>query len=147
MNAAQTIVNGVWIRVREPESIGIIFRHWRRTLPVGAMSMGGSAAWAIAMSMETATKVRSLGQLELLLTFVVSRVWLRQRIAVVSLLRVDSCLSEFSASPCWGDAASSTRLLKCRRRTVPQIVWRSQRRRQSLPVLPNRSAPSLLCRQ
>ena len=79
MNTAQTIVNGIWIRMREPESIGIIFRHWRRTLPVGAMSVGGSAAWAIAMSMETATKVRSLGQLELLLTFVVSRVWLRQQ--------------------------------------------------------------------
>jgi drug/metabolite transporter (DMT)-like permease len=43
------------------------------------MSVGGSAAWAIAMSMETATKVRSLGQLELLLTFVVSRVWLRKQ--------------------------------------------------------------------
>ena len=79
MNTAQTIVNGVWIRVREPKSIGIIFRHWRRTLPVGAMSVGGSAAWAIAMSMETAAKVRSLGQLELLLTFVVSRVWLQQQ--------------------------------------------------------------------
>ena len=79
MNTAQTIVNGIWIQIREPESIGVIFRHWKRTLPVGAMSVGGSASWAIAMSMETAAKVRSLGQLELLLTFLVSRAWLHQR--------------------------------------------------------------------
>ena len=79
MNTAQTVVNGIWIRVREPDSFSTIFRHWKRTLPVGAMSVGGSAAWAIAMSLETAAKVRSLGQLELLLTFLVSRVWLQQR--------------------------------------------------------------------
>lgn len=78
MNSIQTIVNGLWLARTERGAIRKIVALSRRTVPVGILSVCGSAAWAIAMSLETAAKVRTLGQFELLLTFVVSRVWLRE---------------------------------------------------------------------
>ncbi|MGA1345023.1 MAG: EamA family transporter [Ilumatobacteraceae bacterium] len=79
MNTTQAIVNGLWLRWREPGGVGEVVGHWRRTLPVGILSVCGSGGWALAMSLESAAKVRTLGQSELLLTFLVSRLWLRER--------------------------------------------------------------------
>lgn len=79
MNTVQTIVNGAWLAHREPTSVRLVCQQWRRTLPVGVLSVAGSAAWAIAMSLESAAKVRTLGQTELLLAFVISHRWLRER--------------------------------------------------------------------
>ena len=41
--------------------------------------MCGSAGWAIALALENAAKVRTLGQVELLFTFAVSRWWFHDR--------------------------------------------------------------------
>jgi len=79
MNTSQMILNGIWMRRREPGGITRVVAHWRRTLPVGLLSVCGSACWALAMSLESAAKVRTLGQSELLLTFAVSHLWLRER--------------------------------------------------------------------
>ena len=79
MNTVQTIVNGAWLGWREPRAFQTLAHHWRRTLPVGVLSVAGSASWAIAMSLESAAKVRTLGQAELLLAFVISHQFLRER--------------------------------------------------------------------
>ena len=79
MNTVQTIVNGAWLLWREPTAFRSLANHWRRTLPVGVLSVAGSASWAIAMSLESAAKVRTLGQAELLLAFVISHQFLRER--------------------------------------------------------------------
>ena len=79
MNTVQTIVNGAWLGWREPTAFHALAHHWRRTLPVGVLSVAGSASWAIAMSLETAAKVRTLGQAELLLAFVISHRYLDER--------------------------------------------------------------------
>ena len=86
MNTTQAIVNGLWLRWREPGGVTRVIGHWRRTLPVGVLSVCGSGGWALAMSLESAAKVRTLGQSELLLTFVVSRLWLRERHSRAELL-------------------------------------------------------------
>jgi drug/metabolite transporter (DMT)-like permease len=79
MNTVQTVVNALWLLAREPTAFRTLARLWRRTLPVGVLSVAGSAAWAIAMSLESAAKVRTLGQAELLLAFVISHRWLREQ--------------------------------------------------------------------
>lgn len=86
MNTTQAVVNGLWLRWREPGGVTRVIGHWRRTLPVGVLSVCGSGGWALAMSLESAAKVRTLGQSELLLTFVVSRLWLRERHSRAELL-------------------------------------------------------------
>jgi drug/metabolite transporter (DMT)-like permease len=51
-----------------------VARHWRRALPVGILSICGSAGWALAVTLTNAAKVRTLGQVELLIAFGIS-IW------------------------------------------------------------------------
>lgn len=76
MNTIQTLVNGAQLAWREPGQLALTFRHWRATAVVGVLSVVGSAAWALAVTLQSATKVRTLGQVELLLTFAVSHRYL-----------------------------------------------------------------------
>ncbi|MFZ4720707.1 MAG: EamA family transporter [Ilumatobacteraceae bacterium] len=83
MNTIQTIVHGGYLVLRERPQIRLAVVHWRSSAVVGLLSVCGSAGWAIALSLEQAAKVRTLGQVEVLFTFAVSRWWLRERHAAV----------------------------------------------------------------
>ena len=79
MNTIQVVIHGTYLLVREREQIGLTVRHWRSSAVVGVLSVCGSACWAFAFVLQNAAKVRTFGQIELLFTFVVSRVWLHER--------------------------------------------------------------------
>lgn len=81
MNSMQTVIHGAYIvaRKKEREQVRLALRHWRSSAVVGVLSVSGSACWAIALALENAAKVRTLGQVELLFTFAVSTWWLRDR--------------------------------------------------------------------
>jgi drug/metabolite transporter (DMT)-like permease len=81
MNTIQTVVHGGYLLSRSSEraQISLAVRHWRSSAIVGVLSVSGSACWAIALALENAAKVRTLGQVELLFAFAVSYVWLRER--------------------------------------------------------------------
>jgi drug/metabolite transporter (DMT)-like permease len=72
MLGAQTIVNGVQLRVQDPAELRTTVRMWRAELPVGLLSVAGSLAWALAVTLESAAKVRTLGQVEIVLVFLIS---------------------------------------------------------------------------
>ncbi len=72
MNTIQTVVHGAYLAIRERPQIRLAFVHWRSSAVVGVLSVCGSAGWAIALALENAAKVRTLGQVELLFTFAVS---------------------------------------------------------------------------
>jgi len=79
MNTMQTIVHGGYLAAREREQLRLTFIHWRSSAVVGVLSVCGSAGWALALALENAAKVRTLGQVELLFTFAISRWWLKDR--------------------------------------------------------------------
>ncbi len=79
MNTIQTVVHGGYLVAREREQIGLALRHWRSSSVVGVLSVCGSACWAIAFTLQNAAKVRTFGQIELLFTFMVARVFLHER--------------------------------------------------------------------
>ncbi len=79
MNSIQTVVHGSYLLAREREQLGLALRHWRSSAVVGVLSVCGSACWAIAFTLQNAARVRTFGQIELLFTFVVARVWLHER--------------------------------------------------------------------
>jgi drug/metabolite transporter (DMT)-like permease len=79
MLVAQTIVNGTQLRLRAPSELATTLRLWRPELPVGLLSVAGSLGWALAVTLENAAKVRTLGQVELLMVFAVSSVRLHER--------------------------------------------------------------------
>ncbi len=67
----QTVLNGAWFAVRRPEELRRCAAAWRPALSVGVLSMAGSLGWAWAFTLEGAAKVRTLGQVELLLAFAI----------------------------------------------------------------------------
>lgn len=79
MNSMQVVMNGSYLVVREREQLHLAVRHWRSSSLVGLLSVCGSACWALAFTLENAAKVRTFGQVEIVLTFVVARSWLGER--------------------------------------------------------------------
>lgn len=76
---AQTLLNTGWFAVTDPREITRTARAWRPALWVGVFSLLGSIAWAWAFTLETAAKVRTVGQVELIIAFVIARVTLGER--------------------------------------------------------------------
>lgn len=79
MNSIQTVVHGGYLAVRDPQQIRLGLVHWRSSAIVGVLSVCGSAGWALALALENAAKVRTLGQVELLFAFAVSVWFLHER--------------------------------------------------------------------
>lgn len=79
MNSIQTVLQGAYLGVRQPGQLRLAARHWRSSAVVGVLSVSGSAGWSIAFALQNAAQVRTVGQVELLLTFAVSRWWLHER--------------------------------------------------------------------
>jgi drug/metabolite transporter (DMT)-like permease len=79
MNTIQTVLHGGYLFAREREQLVKAFVVWRSSSIVGVLSVCGSAGWAIAMTLQNAAKVRTLGQVELIFTFVIAHFWLKER--------------------------------------------------------------------
>ncbi len=79
MLVIQTILNGVAFMLVDRGEIARTVAAWRPALLVGVFSLGGSLGWAWAMTLENAAKVRTLGQVELVIAFVVARQTLGER--------------------------------------------------------------------
>jgi drug/metabolite transporter (DMT)-like permease len=79
MLGMQTLVNGGQLAVSDRGQLTAIGRHWRAALPVGVLSLCGSAGWALAVTLASAAKVRTLGQVELVIAFGISTWWLHER--------------------------------------------------------------------
>ena len=75
----QTIVMGLYIRLREPGQITEVMRSWRVSGLVGLTGMLASACWFMAMTLQNAAYVRALGQVELIFTFVSSYFFFGER--------------------------------------------------------------------
>lgn len=79
MNTIQMLVNGTQMLVTNADDVRAVARTWRSSAVVGVLSVIGSAAWALAVTLQNAAKVRALGQIELLLTFAISHHFLGER--------------------------------------------------------------------
>ena len=78
MLGIQTLLNGGMLRALRNESALTVVSAWRSAWVVGLLSLCGSAGWAFAMTLTNAAKVRTLGQIELVIGFAVSVLWLRE---------------------------------------------------------------------
>lgn len=65
----QTLVQGTGLAVSTTTSVRRVLRSWPKAINVAVLSLLGSAAWALAMTLENAAKVRTLGQVEIVLAF------------------------------------------------------------------------------
>jgi drug/metabolite transporter (DMT)-like permease len=62
----------LWLRWRETGEVTKVLGAWRATLPVGVTGVLGSLGWFTAFALQNAAYVRSVGQVELIFSILVS---------------------------------------------------------------------------
>ncbi|MGB3406161.1 MAG: DMT family transporter [Jannaschia sp.] len=75
----QTALLGGWLLWRDRAGLRAVFVRWRVTALVGLTSMLGSLGWFTAYTLQTAAYVNAVGQIELLLSMLISRFLLGER--------------------------------------------------------------------
>ncbi|MBR0679550.1 EamA family transporter [Roseomonas eburnea] len=79
INLMQTAMQGGWLLATERSSIPALFRTWRSSAQVGALSAMGSACWFTGFAYAPVALVRAVGQVEILFTLLFSRFFLKER--------------------------------------------------------------------
>jgi drug/metabolite transporter (DMT)-like permease len=77
----QIAVMGIMIALREPEQLKKIVIHWRPAALVGISGGLASIGWFGAFTLQNATYVRALGQIELIFTFAVTLLVFREKVS------------------------------------------------------------------
>ena len=76
----QTVTMGAFLAWREPAQLVAALRSWRTAGLVGITSILGSACWFTAMTVQLVAYVRTLGLVELIFTYALTRVWFKERV-------------------------------------------------------------------
>jgi drug/metabolite transporter (DMT)-like permease len=84
----QTVLLGAWLALRDPTIIPAVLRAWRASLLAGFTGAAASVGWFTAMAIEPAAHVRTLGLIELLFSYAISRRVFRERLTRRELLGV-----------------------------------------------------------
>ena len=74
----QTLVLLIWILIKEPATLTALWQRPKLTLAISVCSFFGSLGWFTAMSLETVAMVKTLGQIEILFTLMISARWFRE---------------------------------------------------------------------
>ena len=84
----QAVMMGIWIVWREPGEFGKVLRHWRWAAPVGVAGALGSICWFTAFTIQNATYVRAVGQIELVFTFIATIVFFREKVSRMEVIGI-----------------------------------------------------------
>lgn len=84
----QTLVMIPWLMWREPGQVTRVLRAWRATSLVGITGVLGSLGWFTAFTLENAAFVRSVGQIDLVLSFLISVFYFREKVRPLELLGI-----------------------------------------------------------
>ena len=76
----QSLLLIVYMRSREPKTLRAVRAAWRPAVWVGVAGMLASTGWFTAMTLGPVAQVRTLGQIELLFTFLTATLWFRERV-------------------------------------------------------------------
>lgn len=77
----QTLLLLVWVVLREPATLAQLWRRPQLTMAISLCSFLGSLGWFTAMSLETVALVKTLGQIEILFTLIISARWFRESLS------------------------------------------------------------------
>lgn len=75
----QTTLLGSWLVLRQPGTLTAVAKAWRLSSVAGAMGALASIGWLTAMALRPAVDVRTLGLVEVLFSYLVSRQLFRER--------------------------------------------------------------------
>ncbi len=80
MTVLQTVMQGAYLALRDPEELRKAFFHWRSAAWVGLLSASGSGCWFTGFALTDVALVRALGQIEVVFTLGFSRFYLKERL-------------------------------------------------------------------
>ncbi|MCP4390236.1 MAG: DMT family transporter [Gammaproteobacteria bacterium] len=81
----QIAMMGVMIGLREPDQWKQIMQHWRPAALVGLSGGLASIGWFSAFTLQNATYVRALGQIELVFTFIATILFFREKVRRIEI--------------------------------------------------------------
>ena len=81
----QIVIMGTLIAIREPDQWRRILQHWRPAALVGLSGGLASIGWFSAFTLQNATYVRALGQIELVFTFIATLLFFREKVAAAEI--------------------------------------------------------------
>jgi len=84
----QTLIMGAGMWIRDHEDFTKVFIHWRPAVAVGISGGLTSIGWFTAFTLQNATYVRALGQIELLFTFLATVFVFREKVIAGELLGI-----------------------------------------------------------
>lgn len=102
MLSSQTIINLIYFAITDPSQIREVGGVWRPALLVGLFSLLGSIGWSWGFTLGTPAKVRTLGQVELLIVFVIARIQLGERHKRADYLASALVLAGVTIVALWG---------------------------------------------
>jgi drug/metabolite transporter (DMT)-like permease len=82
----QSMALGTWLAWRQPETLLAIARAWKLSLLAGMMGAFASIGWLTALTLRPAVDIRTLGLVEVLFSYLVSRRLFREKISRNELL-------------------------------------------------------------
>ena len=81
----QAVVLGGWVAWREPDTLKALLARPGQVLRISVLSCLGSLGWFTAMSLETVALVKTLGQVEVLFTLLISARWFKEQLSLRDL--------------------------------------------------------------
>jgi drug/metabolite transporter (DMT)-like permease len=69
----QTLLVGLWLKFRSPETVQKILANWRFSLGAGFLGAFASQMWFLAFALESVAKIRTLALVEVLFAGLISR--------------------------------------------------------------------------
>jgi drug/metabolite transporter (DMT)-like permease len=81
----QSFLLGGWLLLRTPDVVRRVLVAWRVSLFAGFMGAAASAGWFTAFAIEPVAHVRTLGLIELVFSYVVSRRLFREKLSPLEL--------------------------------------------------------------
>ncbi len=84
----QSVIMGLLIWRREPGQLPQVVVHWRPAMLVGIAGGLASIGWFSAFTLQNATFVRALGQIELVFTFIATVLIFREKVSLLEIVGV-----------------------------------------------------------
>lgn len=84
----QVVFLGAWLLWREPRGLLAMFPEWRLCCFIGLTSALGSIGWFTAMTIENASYVRAVGQVEAIFTLLISHYYFREDMNAAEFLGI-----------------------------------------------------------
>lgn len=84
----QVLFLGVWLAVRDADGLRAMLPDWRLCTFIGVTSALGSICWFTAMTIENASYVRAVGQVEAIFTLLISHLYFREKLNAAEFLGI-----------------------------------------------------------